>query len=525
MKKTIVSGFFAAVLLAISLQSGAAGIVDKVFVQAGSDAVSPTVTDKLRESVNVFNFMTAGQIAGVQSGAAMIDLTAPIQAAVNYAATRGNGLDGGGFSYGVRNVRLMNGLKFFRNFKLKTVTPGGQAILELAGFNYVNAPLGVQPLARNMVIEGNRLDCANISGLAIFGQSNTDIIVRDNEILNLPATNSNFAAIEFAASDYATGTAPSNITIHHNKITLPAIPSVLGFKVNGIVISGANQSLNPPAEYAATGRIPRPSIVATSILITDNTIVNGYYGVAVQGVDNSRIEGNTFTGQQRSVQMIDSSGNVVTKNRMINFNMSAVNCSFGSSNNNITKNFARRLIALEPSSYEAAFQSYVYARSNVFENNDVDTNARYAFYIGVDSGNGIVRNNRAVGGSLATIAVETDWVSGMGPGVPGLALYSRNSSAPQAKAPQNGVQVIGNAIYPNPSGAAIYFSCISPAGSVAFAQDTAIIDNVIYGTAAHYLYIVSADGANIITKKISSTKILRNTNQSGGAITESGVRK
>ena len=54
------------------------------FIQAGVGAVLRSVEDKLRESVSVFDFMTAAEIADVQAGTALLDVTAPIQAALTY---------------------------------------------------------------------------------------------------------------------------------------------------------------------------------------------------------------------------------------------------------------------------------------------------------------------------------------------------------------------------------------------------------------------------------------------------------
>lgn len=56
------------------------------FTQAGTGAVATTVQSKLRETVSVFDFMTAAQIADVKAGTASIDVTAAIQAA--HAASR-----------------------------------------------------------------------------------------------------------------------------------------------------------------------------------------------------------------------------------------------------------------------------------------------------------------------------------------------------------------------------------------------------------------------------------------------------
>lgn len=53
------------------------------FQQEGASAVASTVQEKAREFPSVFDFMTAGQIADVRAGTALIDVTVAIQAAVN----------------------------------------------------------------------------------------------------------------------------------------------------------------------------------------------------------------------------------------------------------------------------------------------------------------------------------------------------------------------------------------------------------------------------------------------------------
>jgi hypothetical protein len=54
------------------------------FIQSGTGAVATTVQAKLRESISVFDFMTAAQIADVQAGTLLIDVTAAIQSAIDW---------------------------------------------------------------------------------------------------------------------------------------------------------------------------------------------------------------------------------------------------------------------------------------------------------------------------------------------------------------------------------------------------------------------------------------------------------
>jgi hypothetical protein len=57
------------------------------FLQAGTGAVATTVQTKLRESVSVLDFMTAAQIADVQAGTALVEVTAAVQAAMTASVT------------------------------------------------------------------------------------------------------------------------------------------------------------------------------------------------------------------------------------------------------------------------------------------------------------------------------------------------------------------------------------------------------------------------------------------------------
>lgn len=53
------------------------------YTPAGSGAVATTAQVKLRQTVSVFDFMTSAQIADVKAGTATIDVTTPVQAALN----------------------------------------------------------------------------------------------------------------------------------------------------------------------------------------------------------------------------------------------------------------------------------------------------------------------------------------------------------------------------------------------------------------------------------------------------------
>ena len=74
---------------AVAAAYAAGSTADAVsFIQSGTGAVATTVQAKDRQTVSVFDFMTAAQIADVQAGTRLQDVTAAIQAAVNSVGDR-----------------------------------------------------------------------------------------------------------------------------------------------------------------------------------------------------------------------------------------------------------------------------------------------------------------------------------------------------------------------------------------------------------------------------------------------------
>jgi len=67
----------------------AVNAVDVFYEPAGTSALPTNVQSKLRETVSVFDFMTAAQIADVKSGAFTLDVTSAVQTAINSAASLG----------------------------------------------------------------------------------------------------------------------------------------------------------------------------------------------------------------------------------------------------------------------------------------------------------------------------------------------------------------------------------------------------------------------------------------------------
>jgi len=83
------------------------------YTPAGVGAVQTTVQTKLRETVSVFDFMTSAQIADVQSKTSSIDVTAEIQAALDYVKITRQALHVPAGRYLITQIAIPSGAHVF----------------------------------------------------------------------------------------------------------------------------------------------------------------------------------------------------------------------------------------------------------------------------------------------------------------------------------------------------------------------------------------------------------------------------
>jgi hypothetical protein len=95
------------------LPFGTADSADVAYLPSGTGAVATNVQSKLREFVSVFDFMTPAQIADVQSGAALLDVTAAVQAAIDFV-----NISNGTLYFPAGNYRLDGQISFPANVNL-----------------------------------------------------------------------------------------------------------------------------------------------------------------------------------------------------------------------------------------------------------------------------------------------------------------------------------------------------------------------------------------------------------------------
>jgi hypothetical protein len=142
------------------------------YTPAGTGAVATTVQTKLRESVSVFDFMTAAQIADVQARTLSTDVTFAIQAALTYAAANYRDLYFPSGNYRVTsNITVPLTANNMRSYRLTGDGKDHETIITLdgaavtTGFSFISSGVGVYQFWGE--ISGIKFTCVNSAARAV----------------------------------------------------------------------------------------------------------------------------------------------------------------------------------------------------------------------------------------------------------------------------------------------------------------------------------------------------------------------
>lgn len=145
------------------------------FQQAGAGAVARSAQAKMRDFINVFDFMSAAQVADVQANTNSLDVTSAIQAAINHLNSVGGGtlyLPRGTYRIASKTLYVSSiyyGVRLLANVTLQGDGPGA-TILKLANAMDSVVVLGYtgadHACVKDMTIDGNR---ANQTNTAVDG--------------------------------------------------------------------------------------------------------------------------------------------------------------------------------------------------------------------------------------------------------------------------------------------------------------------------------------------------------------------
>ncbi|MFM2415901.1 MAG: hypothetical protein RL385_624 [Pseudomonadota bacterium] len=159
--------------------------------------------------------------------------------------------------------------------------------------------------------------------------------------------------------------------------------------------------------------LPRPRYSASKIVVANNTVLGGYYGISLSGASECSLRGNLLRENVRNISIQHrSDSNIVDQNDCFDSTSSAIHLAYGSSENRVAFN---RIVTARACG-EGLLQAYVGTRNNVFLENSIavlgEALPKYHVYVAVHANGNRIEGNR-LGGACgrAYIAVESAFSS------------------------------------------------------------------------------------------------------------------
>jgi len=330
----------------------------------------------------------------------------------------------------------------------------------------------------NCVIEAITVDCNHKRALAIYGQNISNCKIVRNSVLNCSASGVGIL-VRSLISGRASGS--SNI-IAFNEVHCDVIGtnhSVIGIQCDAQSdFSPYKQTLD---SWKAIFRATPAAYPALNDQIIGNTVVGGYYGIALQSTYFAKVIGNHCSLNTRCISAQNLCKGLLIQGNTLQDSISAgVHVAWGSIQNRVVKN----KITTNRARGEALIQAYVGAKYNTFSENDVTISGgapEYMAYCAVESDGCAFIDNKFSGPVVhAYIGIESGWNG---------AVADRASRAYGSGTMQNGfthtgmgnIVVSGNTINGKSDVPAIYLGQISDAKGNYSLHDITVTNNTIVG--------------------------------------------
>jgi len=330
----------------------------------------------------------------------------------------------------------------------------------------------------NCVVEGITIDCNHKRALAIYGQNISHCKILRNSVLNCSTSGGGILVRSFIAG----GASGRDNIIAFNDVrcdTVGTNHSVIGIQCD------AQSDFSPYQQTLDSWKVIfRPTPAAYPALndqIIGNTVVGGYYGIALQSTYFAKVIGNHCSLNTRCISAQNLCKGLLIQGNTLQDSISAgVHIAWGSIQNRIVKN----KITTNRARGEALIQAYVGAKYNTFSENDVTITGgapEYMAYCAVESDGCAFINNRFTGPVVhAYIGIESGWNG---------AVTDRASRAYGSGTMQNGfthtgmgnIVISGNTIIGKSDVPAIYLGQISDAKGNYSLHDITVTNNTIVG--------------------------------------------
>ncbi|AFU64550.1 hypothetical protein [Salmonella phage SKML-39] len=364
------------------------------------------------------------------------DFTLAVQGAVDYAASHpGVIVRGTEKVYGVSRILVTVGVKVIDGLKLKCVVANTDTLL----YSFVDT--GHTDLQiRNCILNGNN---NTRKGIIVSGVIRATI--EKNYVYGLDGTGE---AYGIRIGTTSTTSMNINNKISDNVIEMPTDPwaGTGNYAICGIGMIGQITSLYGGLDTNAGVPLFPSTITLRDTIIEGNFISGGTHGVQGLGLFRTLITKNHIMGNtHRNINLSPNCQRVnIVGNLLIEGGSSGVNVAWGCRWINISGNHIQTSTASVSPSDDAAIQLYKGVDQCTVSGNTILGDWKYSVYMGAGVTNVSVNANGLFAGSLASIAVESDWV--LTADYP-LAIYSssRNPNTTPIAGDTGNINIGGNA--------------------------------------------------------------------------------
>lgn len=378
------------------LLAGASGLVD-------SKAINVTPQGTLAE---MHYYVTPDQFASLVPGGEYVDentnFTLAVQAAINYSATHpGILVRGTDKVYGTGGILVTVGTKCIDGLKLKCIVANTDTLL----YSFVDTG-HTDLVIRNCDLNGNG---NTRKGIIVSGVLRSTI--EKNHVYGLDGTGEAYG-IRIGMTS-ATSMNINNKIID-NIIEMPTDPwaGTGNYAICGIGMIGQITSLYGGLDTNGGVAAFPSTITLRDTIISGNFISGGTHGIQGLGLFRTLITKNhVTTNTHRNINLSPNCQRVdITSNLLIEGGSSGVNVAWGCRWINITGNHIQTSIASVSPSDDAAIQLYKSVDQATIVGNTILGDWKYSVYLGAAVTNVTVQGNGLFAGSLASIAIESDWV-------------------------------------------------------------------------------------------------------------------
>lgn len=241
----------------------------------------------------------------------------------------------------------------------------------------------------------------NNRGPGIYGQNSNKISIKNIHIKNQIGS---YGILFKAFSNKGNGDA---IGIYNSKFESDVSGEPLGETIK-FSAQYDTLGLSFPEYWSRFFVVPEAKSNFSGVVINNNVILGGYYGVGLYSVVDSEVSQNYITSNMRSISCQNNcKRNSILDNELHDSISSAVHLAYGAEDNLVQNNDIRT----NRSRGEGLLQAYISPHRNRFISNYINsrgTGAKYHIYIGYNAVDNVVEGNFIVGGAQkAYIALES----------------------------------------------------------------------------------------------------------------------